>query len=66
MKINKTPTGYYLEPDTSNEAQALEQFVKGLRSENVEGGSIDKCRDGSQATHERPSAPTHHTACAEG
>lgn len=43
MKITKTDTGYCLEPETSDEAQALDNYIESLRSDHVE--TTDKSSD---------------------
>jgi len=67
MKITKTENGYLLEdPQTSNEAQALEQFVESLREGNRKVEVNYKSANASTASQSRPSDGTHNTAGASG
>lgn len=51
MKITKTENGYLLEdPQTSNEAQALEEFVESLREGNKHVEANCTSEEASKAT----------------
>ncbi len=65
MKITKTEQGYLLEdPQTANEAQALERFVESLREGNLLVETNYKSEDASTSSRLRPPDGSRNTVCA--